>query len=625
MLNNLKLSAKINALATVLLLLMAILGIVVVIQMQGAKTASDQTANQALPAIKISTGILSQKGYLCTEIQDFARSSSPETAKRAKDAFNQIEREFQNAHDLLNSLGNKAALPYFQGKMPKLEEVEKSLRTNSDFVFEAGVKQNELKKWLIPTGSQIIVEISDIKAKMDRDRDANINSSTVKDRDVMFDFIGSVAETVIGFNKVLYTNDTNGLKNIYKEVDEDLGFVNKILTSETLGAAFKNDVNKLVGTMQNYLEQFALFVKLQEERDRYFQQQVQETVMLSEYVEDLISNVVTSNSQKAEITVKNMSGSIVITVVLLAIALVSGVFLCITIVRSIVKCVSTAIKGLSSGSEQVTTASNEISKAAQSMASGASEQAANLQEISASLNEITSMTKQTADNAKNADAFVQDSVIKAKESQTAMDRLQSAVIEIQQSSDETAKIVKDIDEIAFQTNLLALNAAVEAARAGEAGKGFAVVAEEVRNLAQRSAASAKKTAELIESSQKSSLQGVNLAKDTAITIEKITEASNKASVIVAEISSAAEEQARGVAQVNSAVVSMDALTQANASQSEELAASAEELSSQAFSMDDWVDNLVGVIDGETAKTLRLSQRNSLVSNKFSGREIRYLA
>jgi methyl-accepting chemotaxis protein len=144
-------------------------------------------------------------------------------------------------------------------------------------------------------------------------------------------------------------------------------------------------------------------------------------------------------------------------------------------------------------------------------------------------------------------------------------------------------------------------------------------------LAQRSAASAKKTAELIESSQKSSLQGVNLAKDTAITIEKITEASNKASVIVAEISSAAEEQARGVAQLNGAVVSMDALTQANASQSEELAASAEELSSQAFSMDDWVDNLVGVIDGETAKTLRLSQRNSLVSSKFVGREIRYLA
>jgi methyl-accepting chemotaxis protein len=291
----------------------------------------------------------------------------------------------------------------------------------------------------------------------------------------------------------------------------------------------------------------------------------------------------------------------------LLVAVILGIILSIFITNSIVKPINTAIDGLSSGSDQVTTASSEIASASQGMASGASEQAASLEEISSSLNEITSMTKQTADNARSADSLVGESVHKAREGREAMNRLQKAVVEIQQSSNDTAKILKDIDEIAFQTNLLALNAAVEAARAGEAGKGFAVVAEEVRNLAQRSAESAKKTAELIEMSQSSSAQGVELATETAEVIVKIEEGSGKIAMIVKEITTAAEEQARGVSQVNQAIGNMDQVTQANASSSEELAASSEELSSQAMSMNDLVGDLVGVVEGEDAKAKRASK------------------
>ena len=117
------------------------------------------------------------------------------------------------------------------------------------------------------------------------------------------------------------------------------------------------------------------------------------------------------------------------------------------------------------------------------------------------------MVKQNADNARQSNSMATEVATAATQSQAAIGRLSEAMARIQESSNQTAKIINTIDEIAFQTNLLALNAAVEAARAGEAGKGFAVVAEEVRNLAQRSADSARNTSALIEEAQKNAASG----------------------------------------------------------------------------------------------------------------------
>jgi methyl-accepting chemotaxis protein len=159
--------------------------------------------------------------------------------------------------------------------------------------------------------------------------------------------------------------------------------------------------------------------------------------------------------------------------------------------------------------------------------------------------------------------------------------MSTAIVKIKDSSDQTAKIVKTIDEIAMQTNLLALNAAVEAARAGEAGRGFAVVAEEVRNLAQRSAQAAKNTADMIAESVKNAEEGVKISSEVSVSFDRIATSSKKVNDLIGELASASKEQAQGIKEVNNAVSQMDKVTQQNAANAEESASASEELSSQA--------------------------------------------
>ncbi len=274
-----------------------------------------------------------------------------------------------------------------------------------------------------------------------------------------------------------------------------------------------------------------------------------------------------------------------------------GTILAVFIARGIVRALKKIIQALTEGSEQVASASGQVSSASQSLAEGATEQAAGLEETSSSLEEMSSMTKQNADNAQQANTLASEARKAADNGTEAMGRMNSAIEEIQKSSDETAKIIKVIDEIAFQTNLLALNAAVEAARAGEAGKGFAVVAEEVRNLAMRSAEAAKNTSSMIEESVKNSKNGVDIAGEVAKVLEEIVQGVGKTTDLVSEIAAASQEQAQGIDQVNTAVAQMDKVTQQNAANAEESASASEELSAQAESMNQIVFDLAAMVGG----------------------------
>ncbi|MBE0537757.1 MAG: methyl-accepting chemotaxis protein [Phycisphaerae bacterium] len=278
-----------------------------------------------------------------------------------------------------------------------------------------------------------------------------------------------------------------------------------------------------------------------------------------------------------------------------------GIGLAVVITRSIVKPVNRIIAGLGEGAEQVSSAAGQVSSASQSLAEGATEQAAGLEETSSSLEEMASMTKQNADNAQHANTLASEARNSANAGREAMGTMNRAIQEIQKSSDETAKIIKVIDEIAFQTNLLALNAAVEAARAGEAGKGFAVVAEEVRNLAMRSAEAAKNTSEMIEGSVKNARNGVEIAEGVTKVLNEIVDSISKTTDLVGEIAAASQEQAQGIDQVNQAVGQMDKVTQANAANAEESASASEELTAQAEQLNDIVLELSALVGGHGAQ------------------------
>lgn len=248
--------------------------------------------------------------------------------------------------------------------------------------------------------------------------------------------------------------------------------------------------------------------------------------------------------------------------------------------NELVQIFASTLGSVSGVTTEVSAASSEISQGSQKVAEGASNQASSIEEISASLEEMSSMTAQNADNASEAQALANSAKDAAGRGDVEMAKMKEAIDAIKSSSDETAKIVKTIDQISFQTNMLALNAAVEAARAGDAGKGFAVVAEEVRSLAQRSAEAAKNTAQLIEGSSRNVDNGVVITEGVQRILSEITDGSSKVRDLIAEIAAASKEQAEGIGQITTAVDQVNTVTQENAANSEQSSAAASELENQ---------------------------------------------
>lgn len=295
-------------------------------------------------------------------------------------------------------------------------------------------------------------------------------------------------------------------------------------------------------------------------------------------------------------------------------AVLVGGLLAYATIRGVNRALRLVAATLADASAQVASAAGQVSSASQSLAQGASEQAASLEETSASLDEIRSMARRNSEGAVNAQALAQAARQSTAQGTQQMRQMVAAMDAIKASSDNIAKIIKTIDEIAFQTNILALNAAVEAARAGEAGAGFAVVAEEVRSLAQRAAESARETGAKIDDSIQKSAHGAVLSGQVAESLHQIEAQAAQVDGLVSDIATASKEQTQGLGQIGTAMGQMDMVTQSNAGNAEETASAAEELSAQAAAMQESVGELLRLVEG-SRRAARASQRGTTRSNR----------
>ncbi|MBN1616453.1 MAG: MCP four helix bundle domain-containing protein [Spirochaetales bacterium] len=285
--------------------------------------------------------------------------------------------------------------------------------------------------------------------------------------------------------------------------------------------------------------------------------------------------------------------------------------------RSITRPVVRIVNSLSSGSDQIGNASSQLSVSSQQIASGASEQASGIEETTSSMEELASMVKQNVENAKEASVLAAKTSEAATQGSSHMERMLISMTEIGKAADDIKTVIDVIDDIAFQTNMLALNAAVEAARAGEAGMGFAVVADEVKNLANRSASSAKETAQMIKTTLQKTEEGQVLTKELSEIFKEIMLNSSKSNEMTKEVETASRQQDEGITQVNKAVVQLDTVVQQNAAASEETASSAEELQSQVVSLNEIIENLsVLVLGGKgVSSTSQKPEQQKLIAVK----------
>lgn len=256
--------------------------------------------------------------------------------------------------------------------------------------------------------------------------------------------------------------------------------------------------------------------------------------------------------------------------------------------RNMNRKINESLRQVEETAEQVSLGSGNMAEAAQSLAEGATEQAGAVEELQATIADITANVEHTAENLQKSHADARKYADDADHSREQMHAMVEAMQRISESSMKIENIISELEDIASQTNLLSLNASIEAARAGEAGKGFAVVADQIRKLAEQSAASAVSTRELIEGSIHDVEEGNKAVALVSETLDEVIKGINAIADTSKSLSENSQSQATAMEQAEQGVNQISEVVQSNSAMAQETSATSEELSAQAETLDNLV-------------------------------------
>jgi methyl-accepting chemotaxis protein len=261
-----------------------------------------------------------------------------------------------------------------------------------------------------------------------------------------------------------------------------------------------------------------------------------------------------------------------------------------------------ALKTVSSAASELDATAHSMSSMAQQTNAQASAVAAAAEQTSANVQTVATATEEMSSSIQEISNQVHRSSQIAGRAVAEADRTNTTVLGLSEAAQKVGDVVQLITSIASQTNLLALNATIEAARAGEAGKGFAVVASEVKNLANQTAKATEDIAaqiNAIQSATGGAVQAIGgiggIIREMSDIATGIAAAIEEQSAATGEIARNVQQAAKGTEEVSSNIVLVTQTANETGSASTQVLGAAGELARQAESLRHRVEEFLSSI------------------------------